>query len=139
MKKSTIMAGIAGAIVMFLLGWAFYAASGIMDSCMTEAGQATSRGEDTNILMIFVGHLISCLAMAMVYSKWARGTHSFGHGAQFGLYIGVAFGIGMNLVWMATANYMTMTGHIYDALFSIVSWAIVGGVFAIVYAKMGDD
>lgn len=89
--------------------------------------------------LIAVGHIIQGIVLAMIYSKWARGTHSFGHGAQLGALIGVFIGVGLNLIWMATGDFMTSTGHIIDGVFQIVNYAIVGGVIGMIYGKMDDD
>ncbi len=75
----------------------------------------------------------------MIYSKWARGTHGFGQGYKFGALVGALLGFGVGMIWFATSNFMTSTGHIIDAVYQVVSYGIAGGVMGIVYDKMDSD
>jgi len=136
MEKSTLMAGIAGGVVMFLLGWLFYGMSGVMDSHVTEVGKAASLSdEDMNIALIAIANLITGIIMAHLYSKWARGSHGFGHGAKFGAAIGALIGVGLGLIYMATSAWMTSTGYIIDGVWQIVMYALTGGVIGMVMGK----
>ena len=139
MKKSTIIAGLVGAIVLFALGYLWYALSGIMESYATEAGAAAKKGEDTfSMPLLILGHLVTVFLMSVLYSKWARGTHNFGHGFQFGALIGAFAGVGLALMWFASTDLMTSTGWILDGIFQIVSLGITGGVIALLYHKFDE-
>jgi len=139
MNKSTIIAGLGGFVVLFIINYLFYGMSGIMDGYSTEAGRAASKGEDMSFPLLIVGHLIIALLLSFIYSKWARGTHSFGHGFQLGALIGVLLGFGIGLIWLATSNYMSSTGHIIDGVWQIVSYGITCGVISLIYSMTDKE
>ena len=140
MKKSTLIAGLVGAVVLYLLNFLFYGLSGIMDGHQTEAGAAIALPDaEINQIALALGHIVIGLLLAMIYSKWARGTHSFMHGAQLGALIGALMGIGLGLIFMATANMMTSTGHIIDGAWNIISFAVTTGVISILTGKYEDS
>jgi len=139
MNKTNLIGTVAGGLVVFILSYLFYGLSGVLDGHTTEAGNAVMRGEDTNIPLIFVGHLIQAYILCLLYSKWARGTHNFGHGFQFGALVGVFLGLGLNLIWFATSNSMSLTGHIIDGVFQIVALGITGGVISMVYDRFAES
>jgi len=139
MKKSTLIAGLGGAVVLYLLNYLFYGLSGMMDGYSTEAGAAISRGDDVMHLHLVLGHIIIGLALATIYSKWARGTHNFMHGFQFGAWLAIAFGLGMNLIWFATSEFSSLTGHLIDSVWAVLSYGIMCGVISIVTGKFEEE
>ena len=139
MKQSTIIAGLVGAIVYFFLNYLFYAVLGLTDSHVTEANEAASRGDDVLMLPLILGHLLMGVFLAQVYSKWARGTHNFMQGAQFGGALGLVFGLSGGIIWYATMNAMSVTGHAIEAIWSIVSLGIMGGVISIVMSRFESE
>ena len=139
MKKSTLINGIVGAVVLYLLNWVFYGMSGVMDGYATEAGAAAGRADaDMLHVHLALGHVVMGIALATIYSKWARGTHSFMHGFELGAWVGIFTGVGMSLIWYATSNFMTSTGHIIDGIWAIVSYGITCGVISVM-AGRGDS
>ena len=139
MKKSTLLGALAGAVVLFLIGWIFYGMLNPMASHITPEGLATSRGESSSMPMLIVGHLIIGLLASIIYGKWARGVHNAGHGFQFGALLGAVIGLGLGCIFIATSNYMTTTGHLIEALYYIIGYGIMGAVISMVYAKFGDE
>ncbi len=136
MKKSTLLAGIAGFVVFYLLNWVFYGMLKINDGNMTEGGAAIMRG-DADLLHIHLalGQLIMALVIAHIYGKWARGTHNFMHGLELGAWLGVGFGIGLNLIWYGTSTWLNLTGALIDGVWQVVALGIATGVMAIVTGK----
>ena len=139
MNKSSIIAGLGGFLTLFILGFLFYGLSGVMDSHMTEAGRAASRGENVSMPLLILGHLVMGMVLSFIYSKWARGVHNFGHGFQFGALIGLLLGLGMGMIWMATSNYMTSTGHIIDAVWQIVCFGLACGVISVLHGMFDKE
>lgn len=133
MKKSVLLSGLAGAVVLYVINALFYGFSGILDSHQLESASACMRGNDEVLAgPIILGHLVLGFLLAYVYQKWARGTHNFTHGIQYGALLGAAFGLGLNLIWYATSYTMTLSGHIVDSVWSIVSYGIMGGIISVV-------
>ncbi|MBT8231199.1 MAG: hypothetical protein HKO66_12540 [Saprospiraceae bacterium] len=140
MKKSTLIAGIVGAIALYVINSLFYGMSGIMDGYSTEAGNAVSLPDtDINHISLALGHIVLGLLISMIYSNWTRGTHSFMHGARLGALLGALMGIGLGLIFMATTNMMSTTGHLVDGAWNIISFAITGGVVSIMTGKFEDN
>lgn len=130
-SKSNLLATLAATITMFLLGWLiwgfatedFFAAHTINDLMKDEP----------DIVLIFVSNLIGAFILSSIYSKWARGHHSIGEGAEFGVAVGAFTGISMGLMWYATSEWMDFTGYLAEAVIEIIYYGIVGIVIASVY------
>ena len=138
MNKTTIFAGVAAGVVWYILGFLFYGMSGVMDGYMTDAGAAVMLPDDSiNHVMLTLGHLVLGIIFAAIYSKWARGTHTFKHGAELGVMIALFF-VGIALINIGVKNEMSTMGYVVDSIFGIVSMAIGGGVCALVFGKMDD-
>lgn len=136
MKSHVLIGGLILGAIMFILGGLFYGMSGIMDGFTTPEGMAAYKTDgEMSFPLLIAGELVIGLALSMVYSKWARGTHNFGHGFQFGATVGVAMGLGLGLIWMATSKMMEPTGYIVDAIYSIVALGLASGLMSMFYAK----
>jgi len=136
MKKSTLLAGVAGFVVFYLLNWGFYGMLRINDGNMSEAMAGMMRGDAEMLhLHLALGQLIMTLVIAHIYGKWARGTHNFMHGLELGAWLGVGFGIGLNLIWYGTSTMMNMTGALIDGVWQVIALGITTGVIALVTGK----
>ncbi len=136
MKKSTLLAGLAGFVVYYLLNFLFYGVLEMNNGNISETAAGMMKGDDDMLhLHLALGHLIIGLTLAHVYSKWARGTHNFMHGLELGAWLGVAFGIGLNMIWFATSTMMNLTGALIDGVWHVVALGITLGVVAIVTGK----
>lgn len=136
MKTSTLVSGIVGGIVLWILGFLFY---GLMDgtgSYTTAEGAAVMRGEDMSMLWLVIGHLIVGIAAAMLFHKWTRGTYSWRMGMEFGLTLGLVLAVGMSAIWFAVSNSMSGMGHVVDGIFNLVAYAIMGITIALVMGAM---
>lgn len=130
-SKSNLLATLAAAVVMFLLGYLIW---GIATVDFFESHSLSNIMKDPpDIPLIFVSNLIAAFVLSSVYSKWARGYHSGGQGFEFGVAIGVFTGIAMGLMWYATSEWMDFTGYIAEAIIEIIYYGIVGVVIALVY------
>ncbi len=132
-SKSNLIATLVATVVMFLLGYLIW---GVATADFFEQHSLVNvMKEVPNLGLIALGNLVGALMLSTLYSKWARGHHSFGQGFQFGALIGAFVGISMGLIWYATANWMDATGHIAEAVIDILYYGLVGGVIAFVYQK----
>ena len=138
LSKSKLLSTLAAFILMFFGPWIFYSmlAASFFENHRTLIGASTMRPEDqTDMPFLVLGCLILAYALSTLYSKWARGTHSFSHGFEFGVWIGIFSGLGVSLIWYATSQVMDLTGHIVDGVWWIVWYGITGGVISLVYQK----
>lgn len=130
-SKSNLLATLAAAITMFLLGWVIW---GIALADFFESHSlVTVMKDEPSLPLIFVSNLIGAFILSSIYSKWARGHHSAGEGAEYGIAIGAFTGISMGLMWYATSEWMDFTGYIAEAVVEIIYYMIVGIVIALVY------
>lgn len=131
--KQTLLAALAGTVVMYLLGFVIW---GIATADFFEAHSlvdAMKSDEEMDMVMILLGNVVMSFVMSSLYGKWARGYHSAGQGFQFGAWIGLFVGVGMGLLWYGTSNMMDAAGHMVEAALDIVFYGVVGAVIAIVY------
>jgi len=135
--KSNLLGTLAGFVVLFLGGWVFYdmLAADFYASHTTAAGAAAMRGEETmNLLYIAIGCLVQACIMQSIYSKLAEK----GNGFKFGAYFGVFVGLGIGVLNFGVMDLMDMTGHLVDAVWSIVFYGITGLAIATVSNKFAD-
>lgn len=132
-SKQNLLATLAGFLTMFLLGWLIwgFAMAEFYDG--HTVNDIMKDNDNVNMLFIVLSNLIGAFALATIYGKWARGYHSFGSGFEFGIWIGIFAGISTNLMWYATAEFMSLTGHLVDGVVGTVYFALVGAVIALVY------
>lgn len=127
--KNFLVAGIAGAVVNFLLGWVFY---GMLFKDSFPQPEESSQ----TMLMIFLGCLALGLFMAYIFTNWAQiSTAATGAkaGAIISLFIALYFDF-FQLAMNSDATYQMMG---LDIVIMIVMGAITGAVIGIVNGKMG--
>lgn len=130
-SKSNLLATIVATVTMFVLGYLLWGM--IAESIMGDHVVTNVMKDPPDFVFIFLGNLISAFALCTLYSKWARGHHSAKEGAEFGAWIGVFMGLGAGLIMFATANLMTLTGHLMDFILNLVFFTVTGVVIALVY------
>ncbi len=126
-----ILAGIAGAITLFLLGWLVYGML-LMDFMAANMGTATGVNKseaEMSLLWIFIGNLGSGLLLAVIFGKFGNIKTAMA-GVTAGAMIGLLMGIGFDGIMYGTTNLMNMTGMLVDIIVFAVMTAIAGGVVA---------
>lgn len=123
--KKFLVAGIAGGIVNFLLGWVFY---GILFK------DIYPEGEEMNLVFTFLGCLTSGLFVAFIFTKWA-GISMPITGLKAGAIIGFFTSLSMNFFMYSNkaVNYQNIA---LDVLISIIIGAIIGAAVALILGKM---
>lgn len=133
-SKSNLLAGIAGGITHFLLGYLIY---GMMmrDFFAENLINANIYRPEGSEIMLFIalGALAQGFFMSTIYSKWARGIHSARQGVEFGALVGAFVGIGIGLLNYGVMNGLGKKGTLVDAIVAIVFFAVVGLVISVVY------
>ncbi len=118
----------------FLL-WGLIADPFFQDHLGTATG---TMKEAPDFVPIIIGSLFGGFAFSTLYSKWARGAHSLGQGAQFGVWIGILVGLGDRVIEYGVANLLDKTGTIVNALIYIIFFLIMGVLASLVYGKMSS-
>jgi len=128
-NTKTIVAGVIGGIVYFLLGWVFYGML-LMDFFNENAGTATNvmRGDDEMIWWsLILGNIVWGYFIAYVFHHWAQISTWHG-GAKGGALIGVLTSMGMGMIWYATSNIGTEISGFVDVVVGGLMSAIAGAV-----------
>jgi hypothetical protein len=131
-----LLAGIAGGVVFFLLGFLFY---GVLLAKFFAANQGTAQGvmkEPPTWWALILGNLAYGFLLAVIYERWAS-ISTFATGARAGAIIGalVAFSVDFNM--LGTTNISTLNGALVDVVVFTVMSAVVGGVVGLVLGRGG--
>lgn len=129
--KQNVLATLAGFVVMYVLGYVIW---GIATVNFFEGHTLNDYMKDQpDMLFIAISNLIAVFALSSIYGKWARGVHSAKEGFQFGVWIGLFVGIGLGLLWYATAELMDLTGYLVNGVIEILFYGVIGVIIALVY------
>ena len=138
LSKSTLDSTLLGAIVLNLLGYAFY---DYLAGSYFEAHHNISMNGNMDPLFITLGSIIFAFVMANLY-RYHTKNYGLSTGLRFGLWIGLLMGFGMGLIMYGTAQWMDLQSQIVDALWSFVYYGITGGImgwtFKSIEPKEGD-
>ena len=133
-SKPRIISTFASFVIIYFFPWIFYAylAVGFFES---QVITDVSRGDDLLLLPLTIGCLIMAYLFSSIYEKWGIGSYSLSSGFKFGVLIGLFFGAGIGLVMYGTEMRITATGHLVDAVFWIVTYAVSGLMASIAYNR----
>ena len=133
-SKPRIISTFVSFVIIYFFAWIFYAclAVGFFES---QVITDVSRGDDILLLPLTIGCFIMAYLFSSIYEKWGIGSYSLYSGFNFGVLIGLFFGAGIGLVMYGSEMRITATGHLVDAVFWIVTYAITGMMASIVYKR----
>jgi hypothetical protein len=129
-----ILSTIIVAILLFVLGWLFYAT--IFANFFKEHyGMIQRSPEDMRLWAIAVGCFLEAFFLAWIYPKGYKGGSPFGEGFKFGLYIGLLMGVPyVFFTWaMMPVTYKAL---VVDGLITIFNTTIAGIVTGLIYGKI---
>lgn len=134
-KKITI-AGIAGGVVYFLLGWLVYGML-MKDFYAEHMNNSIMRPEADMIWWAMIAsNLLWGILIAYIFNRWANIT-TFAAGLSAGAMIYLLMGLAFSLGFYAYSTmYNDTTGLLVDLVMGIVMGAIVGGVVGLVLGKV---
>lgn len=136
-KKITI-AGIAGGVVYFLLGWLVYGM--LLKDFMASNMNTTIMRPETEMIWwaMIASNILYGVFFAYIFNRWANIT-TLSAGVTAGGILSLLLGLSMSLGFYAYSTmYGTMTGMAVDIIVSVVMGAIVGGVVGLVLGKIKD-
>lgn len=126
MSTKTLVGGVIGGIVFFLLGWLLY---GILltDTMAQYSNAACSKPmEQMNMGLMVAGNLFWGLAFSYILSNW-NGTMSVATGGTVGAIVGLLIGVAYDLMMYSTTTMMnSMTGVAIDVVVSAIMCGIAG-------------
>jgi len=128
MNLKTVLAAVAAAIVLFLLGWLIY---GILLMDFMAANSTHYDGlmkeENMNLFLMFLANLsLGCL-FAYVFQQLAKIT-TFGKGFIAGMIIIFFFCLSMDLNYLGMMNLFNAKAMVVDVIAFTIMGGIAGGV-----------
>lgn len=136
--KKVSIAGLAGGVVSFLLGWLIYGML-MKDYYATNTNQSTMRAEADMIWWAMIAfNLAWGVFFAYLFSRWAN-IFTLSAGVYAGAKINFMLGITMSLsFWAMTTMYNNLNVVFVDIAINVIMGAVVGGVVGFVLGKLKD-
>lgn len=132
MNVRAILAAIAGAVVMFLLGYVVFGVAFASWYEQQMVGAKALLHTPTPVLWaLFLGQLMFTLLLATVYDRYASISTPVG-GAIAGLWMGFLVYLSYDLSLFAFFKFITLQFAVIDALLNTVIAAIAGAVIGLV-------
>jgi hypothetical protein len=129
-SKKSLLAGIAGGVVLFLLGYLIYGKL-LSDFMSTHSGTATGVAKNANDYMLWliaVANLIYSFLLVYIFSK--AGISSIGSGFATGAIVGLLTTASTDCINYATSNLLTGSGMAADIIAFTILSGIAGAVIA---------
>ena len=129
-----LLAGLAGGVVYFLLGWLIYGMvlASFMDGQSTPEGMAVMRPDDGMVFWaMIVGNIAGGMLLAVIFGRWAN-ISTWQTGAMAGAVIAGLMAMSYDFLIYGTTNMMSLTGVLVDIVVYAVLGAIAGAVVAMV-------
>ena len=130
--KKFLLASLAGAVAMFLLGGLWHAVL-LKDFYAAQFG-ATVRSEPV-VLFSFLGYLSLGILMSFVFPAGYKGGSTVKEGFRFGLLMGLMSHLPFSLVFYANTTSYTLNHVLLDGAWHVVEQGIGGIVIAAIYAR----
>jgi hypothetical protein len=134
-KKITI-AGLAGGVAAFLLGWLVYGI--ILKDMIAEHSNTSFMRAETDMIWwaLIVSNLAWGFLLAYIYNRWANITSpgaGFSAGAIICLLIGLSYSLSM---YSMSTLYTDSTGLIMDIVTGTIMGGIIGAIVGFVLGKV---
>lgn len=127
MNTKTLLAGLVGGVVAFLLGWLLYGIL-LLDFMKANTNQCMNLDmKDMNMVTMIISNLLWGLLLALILG-WANVTSFMGglmKGAMYGILLALAFDLQFSSM---TTYFNNMNAMIADVAVTTVMNALVGGV-----------
>lgn len=136
-KKVTI-AGIAGGVAAFLLGWLIYGI--LLKDYMAENFNNSIMRPETDFIWwaMIASNLLWGIFLAFVFNRWAAVSSlgaGFSGGAIISLFIGLTYSLSF---YSMSTMYNDMTALAVDIIVGTVMGGIIGAVVGFVLGKIKD-
>jgi hypothetical protein len=139
MNAKILLASVAGAIVLFLLGYLIW---GIFLGSYFHANDIEYPGlikQSPNLVALFLSNFVWAFLIAFIFDKWAS-IRSFGAGLLGALFIGFLIHAGIELSSAGYQNlYKETTPVIVDVLIETARTGLAGGVMGVVLGWKKKD
>ena len=134
---STITATIAGAAILFLLGYLFYIV--ILENVDLTIKSIAKIDRDPVVFpAIILMEMVYAFLITLIFSRWA-GISTFSTGLKTGALIGLLIGLCVGLEFYATTYLLSTKGVLLNALTFAIRFGVAGGVIAFILGRQKVD
>jgi hypothetical protein len=127
------IATVVGAVFLLLLDMVWYT------MVMTDSMDMPNMRPEPDMMWMVISYIVVALAFAGIYSKWSGGGSKVNSGLNYGLWIGLLAGLGMNLMWFSLTTSMTLNQVLSDSAYTLVKYIIAGIIVAFIYGMGSGD
>ncbi len=129
-----LIATLAGTVTLVLVGFLVWGM--LLAKFMADNSTAGLMKPDSEMIWwaMIAGNLAGAFLVAYIFGKWAN-ISTFLTGAQAGALIFGLMVAFFNLVWFASANFLTLNGVLVDIISSALVGAVAGGVIGLVLGR----
>ncbi len=138
MNLRVLLAGLASAFAAFFVGWIIY---GMLLMGFFEANTQTYEGlvkDQMCFALIFAANLVYGILLAWIYKNF-KGAKSLGKAIGISAVIGMAFSLGINLMFLASYNLINVKSTVADVLASGVLYGVMGLVIGLIIKDKKED
>ena len=130
MSQRTILAAVAGAVTLFVLGYLTYVV--LLGDFFADHGAGTQA--EPVFWAIILGELALGCLMAHIFDRWAS-IRTFAGGFQAGAVIGCLLAIGFGLIKFGAFGGTDLTAVAVDTVVSVIRYGLAGGVVGMVLGR----
>lgn len=131
MNLKVVLAGLAGGVAMFLLGWLFYGFL-LMDLMKSLSNPIAGCERETMLMApLITGNFVWGFFLAILFYRWI-GTSTWKGGAVAGAFVGFMVAMAYDLMIFAGMASWTLNAVLLDIGVSTVMTALVGAVVGFV-------
>ena len=131
MSTKAILAGIAGGIFLFFLGWLIFGVL-LMDYYTANTTHYDGlMNEMPNLYLMIVSNLIWGLWLSFLFERWAK-INSIGKGIVGGIIIGLPMILIVDLYLLASMNLFNGTVVILDVVANSITIGLMGGLIGFI-------
>jgi hypothetical protein len=136
--KKVSIAGIAGGLASFLLGWLIYGI--LLKNFMAEHSNTSIMRPEADMIWwaMILSNLFWGILLAYIFNRWAN-ISSAAAGLSAGAIICLLIGLSYSLGYYAMSTvYNDFTGLLVDILMGMVMGALVGAIVGFVLGKVKE-
>ena len=132
-SKSNLLGTLVGFVAIFIIGYVFF---GPHMDFFWDAHSIAPDGylrEEPIMILFFLGMILTGFFISTIYGKIKKENHSFWCGAEIGAIVAAFSYLGVGMMRFAMVSSSDFTGYLLGAVLTLIQFAIVGGLIALVY------
>ena len=120
---------VIGTVFLFLVDWVWYGML-MKDQMNDSVGRP-----QPDFMWLIIGYLVFTFAFVTIYLNWSGGSSKVNAGMNFGMWVGLMTGIGMNLINFSVTTILSLSQTFTEGAYMIVKFVVLGIIVAFVTNK----